>query len=342
MTLVAWFWRMPFSLSFENYCWVTSRQTFYGKVKTTMRRIKSSSTRSFRVSELSQKPKQGPQDSSKRDSLSHRVPKWLVKKAASAGSRLDILSLFSPKKTSTRDNNLQRFELAIKPILCRSGNSETLIQAENELASLSNSPEMRKPANVWLLISQRMRGMSNRAACVAMLEEFPGDRLCLLNLCASNFCERNYNRKQSNALEDLELLEKYLENHPADLYALLLEAVLVDYFKQRDDIAIAILEKVYLIDNAYTPAISCMAALLKRRGLYDAAEDYAKEVLSLDPTNTQAIAVSKEIGDPFYRTGPVCVSSEPFLWLVYPTEPHFFLYMPYKVQDQDALKSAQI
>jgi tetratricopeptide (TPR) repeat protein len=170
---------------------------------------------------------------------------------------------------------------------------DRLLEAETCLRAAQKTPQFKNEAQLWLLISQRLRGMEVTAEFALLHAKMPENRLCFLNLCASFFSPEPSVKDLSDALSILRRLQAYIKTRPSDTFALLLEALMIECFADDVRQSIECLESLYLKNSIYTPAISYMACALRQFGYDDSARDYLDEALRKDPNNVQALLLDR-------------------------------------------------
>lgn len=85
--------------------------------------------------------------------------------------------------------------------------------------------------------------------------------------------------------------------HPQDIFARLLSALyLVETPRHKPEAALKTTENIYLMAPNYSPAISVMAVLLSLFSLNESAKDYAREAITKDPHNFQAVGIARYLG----------------------------------------------
>ncbi|RYF46308.1 MAG: hypothetical protein EOO38_14365 [Cytophagaceae bacterium] len=128
-------------------------------------------------------------------------------------------------------------------------------------------------------------------------------------------------------------LQEFISSRPSDLFALLLEALMIDCFEDDSLQSIACLENIYLKNETYTPAISYMACALREFGYEESARDYLDEALRKDPHNVQALLLDGYLRGSIW--GKRCIP-DPVKHITdapYPTSSYSILFSAYAVQD---------
>jgi tetratricopeptide (TPR) repeat protein len=208
-----------------------------------------------------------------------------------------------------------------------------LLKAETLLRTAQQTQQFQDEAQLWLLISQRLRGLDVTAEFTALQIKMPKNRLCFLNLCASFFSPEPSEKDSETARTMLGRLQNFISSRPSDLFALLLEALMIDCFEDDPLQSIACLEKIYLKNESYSPAISYMACALRGFGYEESARDYLDEALRKDPDNVQALLLDRYLRGSI--RGKRCVP-DPIKHIVdapYPTRSYSILFSAYTVQD---------
>jgi tetratricopeptide (TPR) repeat protein len=208
-----------------------------------------------------------------------------------------------------------------------------LLKAETLLRTAQKTPQFQDEASLWLLISHRLRGLNVTSEFSALYLKMPESRLCFLNLCASFFSPEPSDKNSEAALSMLARLQEFISSRPNDVFALLLEALMLDCFEDDSLQSIACLENIYLKNNSYTPAISYMACALREFGYEESARDYLDEALRKDPHNVQALLLDRYLKRSIW--GKRCIPDpvEHITDAPYPTSSYSVLFNAYTIQD---------
>jgi hypothetical protein len=177
--------------------------------------------------------------------------------------------------------------------------SERLAAAAKVFISLSSDPTLGLEARTWYAICKRLTATDASHDFQQILANDPQNRLALINFAANLLTKspRIWDLDDTICLATLARMHKYTTDHPEDIFARLVEALLLaDSVSSKVGDAIELVEKIYLDDPTYSPAISVMAVLLAQESLNESAEGYAREAMAKDPLNFQAVGIARYLG----------------------------------------------
>jgi hypothetical protein len=217
----------------------------------------------------------------------HRVQSW--------AENSPILHQLVPPNKVVPVQTREEYATCVSYILTGPFTPRKLEKIENKLLRVRADAEFAREARVWGLIARRLQGKPVRDDFAELTEQYPTSRLCFLNLCASYFQPREFDVLNEDALQTLRSFHQAPYLSVDDGYTILMKTLLLTKFsistRQSMEIAIVLLEHLYLRNPAYSPCISVMASLFVKLNKPAAALNFACEALQKNASNVQAQSI---------------------------------------------------
>ena len=163
-----------------------------------------------------------------------------------------------------------------------------LLGVEMRLTQLVRKHPDDRELYLWRGIARRISGQDGRPDLNHVLKQDPGHREALLNLAAVPLSCPGIRFEEGALGASQKLVQTYLQNHPDDVFAALID-IMLDYTANPIlGSTIARLEQLYLRSRNYAACIAALASLFFLEQNFSAAISYAEEAYQKDVFNVLA------------------------------------------------------